>query len=308
MIKDDCILITGGHGLVGTTLYNYFIYHGFNNIIRIGRGDCDLLNRQATEVFFKKTKPKYVFHAAARVYGIMGNIKNKASSFYENLLINTHVIDAATAVGVKKIIAMGSGAVYPYPPPGLPLKEDSIFMGEPHPSEDSYAYAKRAMLAMLKAYQESYGLNWSYVVSCNLFGPFDKFDPDFGHVIPSLISKFYDSKINNQKVIVWGNGSSVRDFMYAKDLARLLVLIAEKINGVVNIGSGKNYSIKEIVDMISQISKMENSITWDATKPNGQEYRSYDLSIISGHHFQCEYSIFDGLKETWDWYCDYKKN
>ncbi len=302
MNKTDKIMVTGAKGLVGSAVVEHLKNEGYKNIIEVGRGNCDLTDTLVTRRFFEESAPDYVFHAAARVYGIMGNMKNKALSFYDNVLINTNVVDASQKVGVKKITVMGTGAIYPYPSPGLPLREDMIFMGEPHHSEDSYAHAKRAMLAMLNAYQESYGIDWAYIVSCNLFGSRDKFDTEFGHVIPSLIKKFYDAKQSGTKVVVWGDGSAERDFMYVKDAARVSLMIMNNLSGPVNIGSGKVYKIREIVDMIADIARMAGRIVWDAGKPNGQEYRAYDLSKIQSVGFSCGYSIKQGLEETWDWY------
>jgi GDP-L-fucose synthase len=302
MNKTDKILITGANGLVGSALAEHLNELGYENIILLGRSDCDLIDTYATKRFFQKHQPDYVFHSAARVYGIMGNIKNKGLSFYDNLMINTNVVEAAKNVEVRKITVMGSGAVYPFPSPGLPLKEDMIFMGEPHEAENSYAHAKRAMLAMLRAYEESYKMRWAYIVSCNLFGFRDKFESELGHVVPSLIKKFHDAKHRREKVLVWGNGSAQRDFMYVKDAAKACHLIMENINGAVNIGSGTIYRILDIVDMISEISGMEGKILWDETKPNGQDYRAYDLSKLNSTGFKNIYSIKEGLKETWDWY------
>lgn len=302
MKLNEKILITGGKGLVGSALVEHLRNEGFSNVIALGRDDCDLTNTFSTREYFEKHQPAYVFHAAARVYGIMGNMKNKALSFLDNVMINTNVVDAASRVGVKKITVMGTGAVYPYPSPGLPLKEDMIFMGEPHAAENSYAHAKRAMLAMLRAYEESYGMEWAYVVSCNLFGPRDKFDTEFGHVVPSLIKKFYDAKRQGEKVVVWGNGSAKRDFMFVKDTARVGLSIMQNISGPANIGSGTVYSIRDIVDMIADITDMNDRVVWDETKPNGQDYRAYDLTKINSIGFQCDHSIRQGLEETWAWY------
>lgn len=302
MKKTDKILVTGAKGLVGSALVEYLKAQGFENIIEVGRDNCDLVSTQDTRYFFEQHSPDYVFHAAARVYGIMGNMKNKALSFYDNVMINTNVVDASCRVGVKKITVMGTGAVYPYPSPALPLQEDMIFMGEPHGAEDSYAHAKRAMLAMLKAYQESYNLEWAYIVSCNLFGMRDKFDTEFGHVVPSLIKKFYDAKKAGTSVVVWGDGSAQRDFMYVKDTARVALQIMEKVNGPVNIGSGTVFKIRDIVEMIADIAGMSDKVEWDASKPNGQDYRAYDLAKINAIDFSCQYSIRDGLEETWLWY------
>lgn len=307
MKKTDSILITGAYGLVGSALVEHLKEEGFTNIIPIGRKECDLTDMKSTIKIFEQSAPTYVFHAAARVYGIMGNMKNQALSFRDNIMINTNIVEASNLVDVKKITVMGTGAIYPYPSPSLPLKEDMIFQGRPHHAESAYAQAKRAMLAMLEAYKESYGLNWSYIVSCNLFGPRDKFDIEFGHVVPSLIAKFYEAKKNSGKVVVWGNGSAQRDFMYVKDTARVAHLIMEEITGPVNIGSGQIYSIKEIVDMLGEITGLSDAIEWDASKPNGQDYRAYDLTKITNVGFKCSYTIRRGLQETWDWYCAHNK-
>lgn len=303
MNKDSKILITGAHGLVGSALANELRFQGYSNLIEAGRNDCNLTDSHSVNEFFEKNKPEYVFHNAARVYGIMGNMNNKALSFYDNCIINTNVVHASHAYGVKKITAMGTGAVYPYPSPGLPLNEEMIFMGRPHHAENSYAQAKRAMLAMLEAYSESYGLEWAYIVSCNLFGPRDKFDTVNGHVVPSLIKKFYDAKKNGEMVTVWGDGSAQRDFMYVADTARVAVEIMNHLSGAVNIGSGRVYSIKEIVEMIAAIAGMPDRVAWDAGKPNGQDYRAYDLSKINSIDFETKSSIKQGLQDTWDWYC-----
>lgn len=304
MNLNEKILITGGKGLVGSALVEHLRNERYNNVIALGRDGCDLTDTFSTREYFEKHQPAYVFHAAARVYGIMGNMKNKALSFLDNVMINTNVVDAASRVGVKKITVMGTGAVYPYPSPGLPLKEDMIFMGEPHAAENSYAHAKRAMLAMLRAYEESYGMEWAYVVSCNLFGPRDKFDTEFGHVVPSLIKKFYDAKRRGEKVVVWGNGSAKRDFMYVKDAARVGLAIMQNINGPANIGSGTVYSIRDMVDMIADITDMKDHVVWDETKPNGQDYRAYDLAKINSIGFNCQFTIRQGLEETWAWYVE----
>jgi GDP-L-fucose synthase len=184
----------------------------------------------------------------------------------------------------------------------LPLKEDMIFLGRPHHAESAYANAKRAMLAMLEAYQDSYGLEWAYIVSCNLFGARDKFDTVNGHVVPSLIKKFYDAKKAGTKVTVWGDGSAQRDFMYVKDTARVALAVMQKINGATNIGSGRVFRIRDIVESIGAITGMSDRIEWDAAMPNGQDYRAYDLTKTNVVGFECKYSIEEGLRETWDWY------
>lgn len=298
------VIVTGAQGLVGSAFVKLLASEGYTSIIPIGRQECDLVDQKQTLEFFQDHKPDYIFHCAAKVYGIMGNMCNKAKSFYENIMINTNVIQGAHLAGTKKITVMGTGCVYPYPSPSLPLKEDIIFNGRPHESEDSYAQAKRAMLAMCESYQESYDLDWAYVVSCNLFGPNDKFDAEFGHVVPALIKKFYDAKVQGKCAEVWGDGSAERDFLYVKDAAKAAIDIMQNLTGPVNIGSGSVYSIKQIVEHIADIANMQNSYQWDKNKPNGQDYRSYDLSKMESVGFKPEWSLRKGLEETWNWYCE----
>lgn len=302
MKKNEKILVTGAKGLFGSALVDQLVRDGYENVVGLGRADCDLTESRATRDLFSQHSPDYVFHAAGRVYGIMGNMKNKALSFYDNVMINTNVVDAARRAGVKKIAVMGTGAVYPYPPPALPFREDMIFMGEPHHSEDSYSHAKRAMLGMLRAYGESYGLEWGYIVSCNLFGPRDRFDSEYGHVIPSLVKRFHEAKIAGGDVAVWGDGTAQRDFLFVDDAAKVAIAVMHQLNGPVNIGSGNVYTIRQVVEILTEITGMEGRVVWDASKPNGREYLGYDLSKINALDLVCDYTLRQGLEETWKWY------
>lgn len=303
MDKGSTIVVTGGHGMVGKAIVAHLKAEGYDNVVPVGRQECDLTRLDDTIAFFNKARPDYVFHAAARVYGILGNMNNQGLSFLDNCLINTSVVEASRLVGVKKITVFGTGAVYPFPPTRLPLEETAIFDGRPHPSESAYAHAKRAMLAMLEAYQQSYGIDWAYIVSCNLFGPEDKFDIVGGHVVPSLIRKFFEAKREGGNVSVWGDGSAQRDFLYVKDAARVALLVMENFSGPVNMGSSEVWSIRQIAEAIADISGMTGRIAWDASKPNGQAYRAYDLSKLNSIGFKPVWSIQDGLTETWEWYC-----
>ena len=304
MNNNTKVMITGVRGLVGSALLELLKNEGYINIIPVGRQECNLVDQKQTLEFIQDQKPDYIFHSAARVYGIMGNMCNKGLSFYDNAMININVVHGAYLAGIKKLTVMGTGCVYPYPSPSLPLKEEMIFSGRPHASENSYAQAKRAMLAMCEAYQESYDLDWAYIISCNLFGPNDKFDTEFGHVVPSLIKKFYDAKESGGKVVVWGDGTARRDFLYVKDAARASLEIMKNVSGACNMGSGQIYSIRQIVEMIAEITEMEDSIVWDTSKPNGQDYREYDLSKLDSTGYRTHWEIKQGLKETWNWYCE----
>jgi len=302
MKKNDKIIITGGTGLVGSALTSILKKKGFSSLYSLGSSDCDLTDFRSTVDFFQKIKPNFVFHLAAAVYGIMGNMQNKGVSYLNNTLINTSVVEASRVAGVKKIVCMGSGCVYPYPSPSLPLKEEMIWDGAPHASEDSYAHSKRGMLAQLNAYRESFGLQSAFVISGNLYGPNDKFDSKWGHVTPALICKFYEALKGHKPVVIWGDGSSQRDFMYSFDAASALLMIMETLEGPVNLGSGQVYSIRNIVDTISEVSEFPYEIQWDASMPNGQEYRSYDLSKLVATGFQAKTTLLNGIQETWDWY------
>jgi len=303
MKNTDRILVTGARGLVGSAMMDELSERGFEDVVGIGREDCDLMDRQATEAFFGDCKPVHVFHAAARVYGIMGNMENRALSFFENVSINTNVIHATHLAKAQKITVMGTGAVYPFPSPRLPLVEDDIFLGRPHGAEEAYAHAKRAALAMLEAYQFDHGMEWAYVISCNLFGPRDKFDIEFGHVVPSLVAKFHHAKENGGMVSVWGDGSAQRDFLYVKDCVRAVRHIMEAGAGPVNIGGGVVYRIRDVVETLARVAGMEDRLEWDAGKPNGQDYRAYDLTRLAALGFKPSTSLEAGLTETWDWYC-----
>lgn len=304
MQTSDRILVTGAHGLVGSAVVEELRAKGYGDVVGIGREECDLMNRSDTEALFADLRPRHVFHAAARVYGIVGNMKNRALSFHDNVTINTNVIHATHVAGAKKITVMGTGAVYPYPSPRLPLVEEDIFLGRPHPAEESYAHAKRAALAMLEAYEADHGLEWAYVISCNMFGPRDKFDIHFGHVVPSLIAKFHHARETNAMVSVWGDGSAQRDFLYVKDCASAVRHIMERGRGAMNMGSGIVYRIRDIVTTLGRVTGMGDRIEWDPTKPNGQDYRAYDLSRLTALGFAPTYSLESGLRETWEWYCE----
>lgn len=302
MDTHDRIVITGGGGLVGHALSAFLNEKGYTNVVSLRSSDGDLTEWATARDIFARLAPAYVFHLAARVYGIRGNMENKGVSFRDNVLINTNVIEACRLSAVKKIVAMGSGCVYPYPSPGLPLKEDMVWQGKPHESEDSYAHAKRAMLAQLIAYNEQYGLPYAFVISANLYGPHDKFDVEHGHVTPSLVRKFVEAKQSGGRVSVWGNGSARRDFIYSSDVAGALVAIMEQVEGPVNMGSGNVHSIREIVDELGRITGLNDRIDWDPAKPNGQDYREYDLSRLQSTGFVPAISLREGLVATVEWF------
>lgn len=302
MAPSSCILVTGAGGLVGAALLGCLRDAGFANILTPSSAELDLRDARATNDFFLREKPDYVFHLAARVYGILGNMENKGLSFYDNVLMNLNVVEASRVAGVRKIVAMGSGAVYPYPIPRPLLHEDDVWSGKPHPSEDSYAHAKRAMLAQLVAYQEQYGTEFVFAISGNLYGPNDKYDQVHGHVTPSLVAKFYHAKVTGGRVSVWGNGSAQRDFMYSRDAARALICLMGNGTGAVNIGSGQIHPVRDVVSALAEVTGLQDRVDWDASMPNGQEFRAYNLDRLFALGFVAETTLREGVEQTYEWY------
>ncbi len=302
--KSAPIVVTGAGGLVGTALLALLAETGFTNVLAPRSAEVDLRDPVATNAYFLKVKPAYVYHLAARVYGILGNMENKGLSYFENVMINTNVVEASRIARVRKIVAMGSGAVYPYPPPHKLLEEDDIWSGQPHPSEDSYAHSKRAMLAQLVAYKEQYGLDFVFAISGNLYGPNDKFDIEHGHVTPALVAKFHAAKAAGTTVSVWGNGSAVRDFTHSTDAALALLTVMEKGQGAINIGSGDIRPIRDIVTTLAEVTGMVDQVVWDASKPNGQEFRAYRLDRLMTLGFRPKVDLRSGLKQVFRWYAE----
>ncbi|HSX26334.1 MAG TPA: NAD-dependent epimerase/dehydratase family protein [Chlamydiales bacterium] len=299
--REKKILITGAAGLVGIALAHELKNQGYTNLVLLTRQLCNLVDFEAVKAFFLKAKPDVVFHAAASVYGLGGNLKKPASIFLDNTLMNTHVIEASRLAGVQKVIAMGTIAVYPDLQTN-PVRESNIWEGPPSGSESSYGHSKRAMLAQLLAYHQNYGLDYAYVLSTNLYGPNDRFDSQFGHVIPSMVFKFYQAKNNHSDVVLWGDGTAARDFLYSKDMAQALVLIMNQYTGAINVASGKKTMIKEVAHLLAKLFEMDGRIQWDVQMPNGRRFYEVDLTRLKSIGFQPVYTIEKGLRETIEWF------
>ncbi len=296
------ILITGGTGLVGRALETALLGRGFKDVASIGSRNCDLRDTVAVKNLMESKRPDYVFHLAARVHGLGGNLRYKSDILVDNVLINTNVIEQARRSGVKKIVAMGSGCVYPELKGQEELFENQVWIGPPHPSEDSYAHSKRLMLAQLEAAREQYGLSSAFVISGNLYGPHDSFNIEEGHVVPSLVAKFFKAKNERTHVNVWGSGIAIRDFSYCDDTANALIAILEGIEGAVNLGSGMRHPIKDIVDTLQELTGVP--VEWDASKPNGQLVRYYNLEKLKSTGFQPKTGVKEGIKKTYGWYAE----
>lgn len=297
-IPDRC-LVTGAGGLVGRALVENLRASGNEVIALNSRADCDLTNSKDVHELFQSVRPTKVYHLAAAVFGVGGNLAFPGAVFYRNTMMNTNTVEACRQAGVNKIVAMGSAAMYA---DGLqqPMKEEDVMFGEPHGSEYAYAHSKRAMLAQLKAYQQQYGLSFALVIATNMYGPGDRFDPQYGHVVPSLLKKFLDAEITGSEVEIWGDGSPTRDFLYSTDAARGLQHIMAKGIGPINLATGKAYPIKSLV---AEITKHFPSVPyrWDTEKPLGQIKRAYDVQRASVLGFSPSYSLEQGIAETVEW-------
>ncbi len=299
------ILITGGTGLVGRALSSALANEGFSNITSVGSRDCDLRDSAAVSRFISEIAPDYVFHLAARVHGIGGNTRYKSDILVDNVLINTNVVEYSRRAGVKKIVAMGSGCVYPELKGQEELFEDQVWIGPPHSSEDSYAHSKRLMLAQLNAAKEQYGLSSAFVISGNLYGPHDGFNAEEGHVIPSLVAKFFDAAREGKPVKVWGTGVAIRDFSYSDDTASALIAILRNLEGSVNMGSGMRHPIRDIVDTLQKLTNV--SVEWDSNKPDGQLVRYYNLDKLDSTGFKAKVGLAEGVRRTYEWYAENSK-
>ncbi|MHB8285115.1 MAG: GDP-L-fucose synthase family protein [Caulobacteraceae bacterium] len=295
-------LVTGANGLVGNAVVDELRSDGGYEVIAVSRSDVDLRSADATTQFFERRRPDVVFHLAAKVGGLGGNLAAPGLFFYENVLINTNVIEASRIAGARKVVAMGSSACYS-DAIKLPMAESDIWDGPPHGSEAAYAHSKRSMLAQLEAYNLQYGMDYAYCIATNMFGPNDKFDETHGHVLPSLISKFHRGVNQGAKVTVWGTGTPKRDFLYSKDVGRFLRVIAEQFTGSINVASGEVVTIRELVESIRKVSGFTGAVDWDVSKPNGQEMRGYDIRKLKSLGLIPMFDLEVALRETYEWFC-----
>ena len=292
------ILITGGTGLAG-----YQLKKMIPDAICIG-SNIDLRDRIAVNSLFEKIKPIKVIHCAAKVGGLGANINYKGEFFYDNIMINTNVIEACRKYDVEKLVCFLSTCIFP-DDVEYPLTEEKIHLGEPHSSNYPYAYAKRMVDVMTRAYRQQYGCNFITVIPNNLFGPNDNYDLESSHVIPAIMRKMHEAKLGNENVILWGDGSPLREFTYSKDLAEILLFLLEHYDEPepINVGNTQEYSIKEVAEMIAEIVGFDGKIVWDTSKPMGQHRKPSDNSklIELGWKQENYTDLKKSLTETYKW-------
>tara|TARA_R110000803_G_C11986867_1_gene321443 strand:+ start:50 stop:958 length:909 start_codon:yes stop_codon:yes gene_type:complete len=292
------LLITGGTGLVGSSI---------NEGVKINSKHADLKKWDQTKQLFLDQNPSHVIHCAARVGGLGGNMNHKGEFFYDNIMINTNVLEACRQVGVKKVISFLSTCIFPNKVE-YPLTEQKIHLGEPHQSNYPYAYAKRMLDIQSRAYKEQYGVNYISVIPTNIYGPNDNFNIKNGHVLPSLIHKCYIAKQQNTPFKVWGSGKPLREFIHSKDVAKLTIWALDNYNEEEPIifSNSKEVSIGYIAELVAKAFNYQDNIIFESDKPDGQFRKPSDNSKLKNYLPDYKFiSIEDGIEDTVEWF---KKN
>jgi GDP-L-fucose synthase len=311
MDKHSKIYVAGHRGLVGSAIVRKLEGKGYENIIVQTHSQLDLTRQKDVEDFFAKEKPEYVFLAAAKVGGIGANSTYPAEFFYQNMSIALNVIDMSYRFGVTKLLNLGSSCIYPRLAP-QPLKEEYLLTGLLEPMNEAYALAKISAIKMCRYYNEEYGTDFISVMPTNLYGIGDSYDPLTAHVLPAMISKFYEAKVNNQNVILWGDGSPYREFLFSEDCADACIMLMEKYNHTdigefINIGSSQELTISNLAEIISSAVGFRGTISWDISKPNGTPRKLLDTSRIRALGWKPETELQEGIRRAYKDFLESRK-
>ena len=296
------IYIAGHRGMVGSAIFRALEAKGFHNIITRKSSELDLRNQAAVENFFREEKPEYVFLAAAKVGGIHANNVYRADFIYENMMIQNNVIHQSYVNGVKKLLFLGSSCIYPKMAP-QPLKEDYLLTGLLEYTNEPYAIAKIAGIKMCESYRIQYGCDFISVMPTNLYGPNDNYDLNNSHVLPALLRKFHEARLEGrQEVVVWGSGSPKREFLHADDLADACLYLMENYSdaGLINIGTGEDLSIKELAELIAKITGFEGKIVWDSSKPDGTPRKLMDVGKLHRQGWHHKIELEEGIRMVYE--------
>jgi GDP-L-fucose synthase len=300
------IYVAGHRGLAGSAIVRALREQGFENFVFRTHAELDLSRQAEVEKFFEKEKPEYVFLAAAYVGGILANNTQRADFIRENLLIQTNAIDAAYRYGAKKLLFLGSSCIYPKLAP-QPLKEEALLSGYLEPTNEPYAIAKIAGIKMAEAYRAQYGFDAISLMPTNLYGPGDNFDLQSSHVLPALMRKFHEAKMENApSVVMWGSGSPLREFMHADDLAAAAVFLMRNYSSAefVNVGTGEEITIADLAKMIGETVGYHGEIVHDLSKPDGTPRKLMDVSRLHGLGWKARIGLRDGIRRTYEWYLE----
>ena len=301
MQAQDKIYIAGHRGMVGSAITRKLKKEGFNNLVLKTSAELDLKNQAAVQAFFEKERPDHVFLAAAKVGGILANNIYRGEFLYDNLMIQSNTIDAAYRAGVKKLMFLGSSCIYPKMAP-QPLKEEYMLTGLLEPTNEPYAIAKIAGIKMCDAYRSQYGCNFISVMPTNLYGPNDNYDLNNSHVLPALIRKFHEAKVNGDPTVtLWGSGKPRREFLHADDLADACFFLMQRYNdpGLVNIGTGEDLEIGELALLIKKIVGYTGEIQHDLSKPDGTPRKLMDVGKLHGLGWKAAIGLEEGLRKVY---------
>ena len=302
MDSESRVYVAGNTGLVGSAIVRMLHWKGYTNILSSPSKSWDLRNQMDVERFFRVNEPEYVYLAAAKVGGIGANAYYPGHFIYDNLMIQTNVIHAARKFGVKKLLFLGSSCIYPKFAE-QPITEDQLLSGHLEPSNDSYAIAKIAGIKMCQAYRKQYGFDAISLMPTNLYGPNDNYDLDSSHVLPAMIRKFHEAK---DKVTLWGDGSAMREFLYVDDLAEAAFkcMVDYDSEDIINVGTGKDITIKDLAETIADVVGFKGEIVWDTSKPNGTPRKVLNVDKIKSLGWKPKVSLREGIQKTYDLYKD----
>ena len=331
MNKNSRIYVAGHRGLVGSAIYRRLESEGYTNLVVKTSTELDLRRQADVEAFFEKERPVYIFLAAAKVGGIMANSTYPADFICDNLMIQTNIIHASYKYGVKKLLFLGSSCIYPKHAP-QPMKEEYLLTGELEPTNEPYAIAKIAGIKMCQTYNKQHGTNFISVMPTNLYGPNDNFDLETSHVLPALIRKFHEAKLQMeqvkakvkdftqpepqpkpdlkpQPVVIWGTGTPRREFLYIDDLSDACLFLMEEYDGseIINVGVGEDISIRDLGSLIKEIVGYEGDIAYNDSRPDGTPRKLLDVSKLNALGWKAKTSLREGIARTYDWYVKNKR-
>lgn len=302
MDKNSIIYVAGHTGMVGGAIVRDLQKKGFTNILTKTRSELDLLNQNDVNIFFEKEKPEYVFLAAAKVGGIVGNKEHPADFIYQNLMIETNIIHASYVNKIKKLLFLGSSCIYPKFAP-QPMTEDVLLTSSLEPTNEFYAIAKIAGIKLCESYRRQYGCNFISVMPTNLYGKGDSYNLQNSHVIPAILRKFYEAKESNSPTVtIWGTGAPMREFLYADDLANACTFLMENYNDEqhINIGTGVDVTIKELAETIQKVVGYNGEIIFDTTKPDGTPRKLLDVSKLNNIGWKHTITLENGLRMAYE--------
>ncbi len=315
MDVNDKIYVAGHRGLVGSAIVRQLKARGFNNLCMRTHKELDLTNQAQTHIFFQQEKPDYVILAAAKVGGIHANNTYPADFIYQNLMMQGNIINSAYKNKVKRLLFLGSTCIYPKAAE-QPMREDALLTNVPEPTNEPYALAKIAGIKLCESYNRQHGTDYRSVMPTNLYGINDNFHPENSHVIPALIRRFHEAKVNNEaEVKVWGTGKAMREFLFVDDMAQAALFVLEldkktyqsntrPMLSHINVGTGKDITIKEMTEIMKDVVGFKGKISFDTTKPDGTPRKLIDVSRLSSMGWNYTIDLKEGLEITYKWYLD----